>query len=229
MRIRLRWLHRHFLVVGLALSLAVWDTASGALVTLGEQDYSDGDFIANTLEFNSTAAGEAAPFDMFRGFDGASGGTFSASWTFDFEPGTFGAAALTLGIFDHDSAASGDQVALFTIDGLDLTADMSALFEGSGGTQLEYNVYTLNLSPLALAQLSDGSATVSLSLASPSLGGGPGTTGLELFFPNNGAGLDFSTLSLAAAAVPEPATLGLLGAGLLGFGFARRRTCGVRL
>ena len=33
-----------------------------------------------------------------------------------------GAASFTIGLFDHDSAAAGDQVSLLTIGGIDFTA-----------------------------------------------------------------------------------------------------------
>lgn len=209
-------------VVVLGLSLLASNTASAIVVTLGDQDFSDGDFIANSLDFNAASAGEVAPFDAFMGNDfGTAADAFSASWTFSYASAQYTTGSLTLGIYDHDSGARGPQVGSFTIDGFDLTSELNMLFDGHGGTQQEYNVYSLDLPTLAMASFADGSATVSLSLIGPSLGGGPGTTSLEFFGGGNGAGLDFSTLNLVA--VPEPGALLLMLTGLGLLVLMRRR------
>ena len=192
----------------LAVAVVVCVPRAGAqtLVTLGQQDFTDGLLFYGVGEFNSASASEPAPFDQFYGGD-VDGPNFSADWTFDYQPRTqISEAAITFGIHDHDSLASGLQVAFFGVDGFDLTSGLNAEFESRGGANGEYNVYTLRLPVGAFASLLDGTATFTLMLSAP----GYGTLGNTM---GNGAGLDFATLSIAA--VPEPATTGLL---LLGFG-----------
>jgi hypothetical protein len=189
-------------------------------VTLGDQDFTDGQFIT-TVPFNTASAGEPAPFDGFKGSDISA--DFSESFTFNFAPDTILSASLTFGIFDHDSSAVGDQVALFSLDGIVLTATLNALFNGSGGGDngflgSEYNVYTVVLGAPELAALADGAGTFALTLQGPGLGGFGNTT-------FNGAGLDFATLNLETPgpAVPEPSTWILLTLGLAGIAWRRRR------
>ena len=195
----------------LALSAA---PAAALVIQLGDQDFANG---AITPLFNPPSAGEPAPFDGFRGDDNNT--NFSESWTFVFAPGAHAAASITIGIFDHDSASPGSQLASFGFDGNDLTGALDTLFESSGGAQLEVNVYTLALSAAALGDLADGSATFTLTLQGPTL------SGLGAVLASNGAGLDFSSLALdTGGRLPFPATLPLLGAGLAGaLAVARRR------
>ena len=78
-------------------------------------------------------------------------------------------ASLTLGIYDHDSSASGSQLALFTVDGNDLTATLDTQFEAGGGSlDLEYNVYSVDLTGL-FGDLTDGMVSVVLNLDGPGL------------------------------------------------------------
>lgn len=198
---------RYGLMIGLAAAVLGGGTGIGmadVFVTLGEQDFVNGAIL--TLDaFNSASVGEPAPFNGFMGSD--PGGTvLDATWTFNYAAGPVTGGALVFGIYDHDSQASGSQVASFLVDGVDLTAMLDALFESSGGAQTEYNVYTIALPASTFAALSDGTATISLTLSPPSLGGGG-----EL--PGNGAGLDFSTLRLSQIPAPGAAVLGLIGLG----------------
>lgn len=199
-----------------ALLLAAATMPANALtVTLGDQDFANGAIDPN---FGSASAGEPAPFNEFKGHDFEPGNPFSASWTFSYAPAAYTAATLTFGIYDHDSAASGDQVASFTADGNNLTSALNSLFNGSGGAQSEVNVYTLDLFSI-LSALTDGSVTFSLTLQGPGLGT-PGEV------PGNGAGLDIAQLNLSdpgVVAVPEPAGLALAGAGFIGLGLMRRK------
>ena len=113
-----------------------------------------------------------APFDQGYGTDGLFGGNFDESWTH-----SYGAiaeeilsASITIGIYDHDSAASGSQLSSFVVDGLDRTAILNAQFEVAGdGLNGMYNEYTINLDASIFANLADGSALVSLALAGPGL------------------------------------------------------------
>jgi len=189
--------------------------AASISTTLGNASsgLSDGD-VPTTLQLSGIQSGQAAPFDT--GIGNELFTNFSASWTFNYgipiDP--IGGAFIRIGIADHDSAASGDQVSIFSIDGLDLTADLNTAFEGHGGTDGEYNIYTIALSGSSLAALADGQATLQLTLqgpglqtALPFLGGGVSETSF------NGAHLVFSTLEITA--VPLPGAAWLFGSGLL--------------
>lgn len=189
---------------------------ANTVVTLGDQDFVDG-ATPTTGAFLTAGAGEPAPFDgLFSGSD-VTGPNFSASWTFSYGAiaDTITGGSLILGIYDHESAASGNQVASFTVNGVDLTGALNTLFEAHGGASREDNVYTLALPASTFAGLASGTVNVSLSLAGPGLG---------LFdeTPFNGAALDFSTLDIATA-VPEPLTSTLLLLGVPAVLAAARR------
>lgn len=196
-------------------------------ISLGDQDFVDGSFIATTADFMAPQSGEPALMGQFIGGDLLTT-SFNTTWTFNYAPGTYSSASITFGIWEHDSAASGNQLLSFMVDGIDLTGALNPLFEAPGvGTQVEYNVFNLGLTGAALAALADGSATFALSLQGPALCGFEGTTndcGTE-----NGAALDFSTLtirepsSFLTVTVPEPGSLLLVVSGLLGLGVMRRR------
>jgi hypothetical protein len=181
-------------------------------ITDGNQDFTDGQFVGSGT-FLSASADELPPFHDFNGSGDAAGPNFTASWTFTYPLGSLIVApTITIGILDHDSMASGNQVAFFGFDGNDMTTLLNSAFEGRGGANGQYNVYTVSIPAADFPSLADGSATFTLTLQGPGLG----ITGETSF---NGAGLDFSTLDT----VPEPSTWALLtaalGAGLL---FRRR-------
>lgn len=207
----LRTLAAFALLAGSQFALAA------TVVTLGDQDFADG-ATPTTGAFLTAGTGEPAPFDgVFNGSD-VSGPNFSASWTFSYGAiaDTITGGSLIFGIYDHESAASGNQVASFTVNGIDLTGALNTLFESHGGGSRENSVYTLALPVSTFAGLASGTFNVSLSLAAPGLG---------LFgeTPFNGAALDFSTLDIATA-VPEPLTSTLLLFGIPAvFAAARRK------
>src|SRR5690349_7475846 len=111
-----------------------------------------------------------APF--FTAFCGSESDPFSncdKSWTFDYvipAGETITAASLSLGIADIDSASTGNQVALYQVNGGDvLTGSLNtaaeALAGGTGSVNAEYDVFTFSLANFGA--LSGGSATVHLT------------------------------------------------------------------
>lgn len=177
--------------------------------SIGTQHFTNGTTITTTA-FLTAVSGQPSPFGAFCGSDAFS--NCSTNWTFHYPmpggPITF--ATLTLGIFDIDSAAPGNQVASFTLDGSAiLTPLLNSVSEGlNGGTgapNSQYDVLTISIPNTDFFLLGTGSATFALALQGPGLGV-LGTT------PFNGAGLDFATLHIVT---PEPSTITLLGAGLL--------------
>ncbi|MFT4941519.1 MAG: hypothetical protein ACI88A_004589 [Paraglaciecola sp.] len=154
---------------------------------------------------------------------------YDSTWTHSFGAitDTILSAQFTIGIYDHDSASAGSQLGAFSLDSADHTATLDALFEGSGGANNQYNVYSFSLGAGFLAQLLDGVLSAGLTLTGPTE-----SPGLLPTFPNqiadfNGAQLIFSSLSITTQdqppgpnPVPEPSVLVLLFAGL-GIVFAR--------
>jgi hypothetical protein len=193
-------------IVALVLLTGSQFALANTVVTLGDQDFADG-ATPVTGDFLTAGGGEPAPFNgVFIGSD-VGGPNFSTSWAFSYGAiaDTITGGSLSFGIYDHESAASGNQVASFTVNGVDLTGALNTLFEAHGGASREDNVYTLTLPASTFAGLASGTVNVSLALAGPGLG----LFGETTF---NGAALDFSTLDIATA-VPEPlsSTLLLIG------------------
>ena len=206
------------LLAVLIVSLSTAGASTAAVMTLGEQDFIDGDTISLN-EYNRAQRGEPAPFSAFRGRDtGPRGVFFSESWNFDFTPNaSITAASLMLGLFDHDCiSASCTPVGSFEVDGKDLTAALNAALQATGTfTNASYDIVTVDLGSL-LGDLADGVVNMSLTMqAVPETG-----------FLGNGMGLDFAKLTIlsdSVVAVPEPGTLAVLGLGLAGLSFLRRR------
>jgi hypothetical protein len=226
-------MRRFILCFAVSLALVASGRAGAdVIVTLGEQDFTDGEMLSGP-QYQAPQAGEPVPFDGARGFDSdlPEDPPFSESWSFSYAlGGPIAGATLTLGIWDHDSGAEPPgsetvQVASFTVDGHDLTAELNAAFEAKGGTigvfVNEYNVYSVSLPAATFPDLADNSATVSLTLQNGVAGFPPSQT----VTASNGAGLDFSTLAIDV--VPEPSTLVLLGvAAFVLLGFQRRKSPG---
>lgn len=224
------------------LAFASFQVASAATITSSLGNTASGLVDGSTpagFMLGGIQSGQPAPFNAACGSD-AVGPNCSASWSH-----VYGAiadpilsASLSIGIVDHDSAAEGNQLASFSLDGSDFVTPMGALFEGSGGGDGEYNVYTLDLlgAGLSTADLADGLLMVALGL------GGPGQTTCTLAFacPEepvvpvvlaslfNGANLIFSTLAIETRdgplpVIPIPAAAPLFASALVLFGLYRRR------
>ena len=174
-----------------------------------------------------TQSGQASPFDAGKGSDLFT--NLSESWTFNYAQitDTIVSASLALGIVDHDSAATGNQVALYEINDNGLTSALNTEFETSGGADGEYNIYTLALGSSVFADLTNGLTIIELTLAGPGLqtalfGGAVSETSF------NGAHLIFSTLTIetrdpSIPAVPIPAAAPLFLSAIAAFGLYRRR------
>jgi hypothetical protein len=174
--------------------------------TLGGIDFTNGQTVpAGT--FNTTSASQPAPFNAFNGSD-VSGPNFSATWTFSYGAivDTITGATLEIGLLDGDSAAPGNQVASYTIGGIDLTSLLNTAMEATPGANSVEVYYTITLPSSTFSVLAGGSPAVSLALQGPGLG----VLGTTTF---NGAALDFSTITIdtgTGAATPLPAALPLL-------------------
>ena len=217
-----------FLTTAFLLALGGLQAATAAMITtsLGNTTpgYNDGD---SPLVFALGQVGPA-PFDTSYGTDGLFGGNFEQSWIH-----SYGAiadpilsASITIGIYDHDSAATGSQLSLFDIDNNNLTASLDSMFEVAGdGLDGMYNEYTINLGAGLFGSLADGSAMVSLDLMGlglvPNLfGGGFAETA------TNGANLIFSTLTIETrdiSVIPIPAAAPLFASAIFLMGLYRRR------
>lgn len=211
----------------LACALCISAPAKADDISTGLGNFNSVGFIAgNTYTsgtFTTLNGTYAAPFNSVCGSDtGLLGANCSASWTFNYTVpagDTITGATLTLGIVDIDSAASGNQVGSFTLDGTDdLTALLNAVSEGlnggSGAPNNQYDILTINIPGADLTSLSGDTATFAVTLAAPGLG----TLGNT---PFNGAGLVFSTLDITAMSgstppppTPEPSTTAFLMLGL---------------
>lgn len=211
-------------VLGAVLCCVQFAVADNIPATIGTQHFASGT-TQTTVGVLAAVTGQPAPFNAACGSNVAA--DCSARWTFGYivpVGDTITGATLTLGIFDIDSAASGDAVALFLLNG---TANLTALLNsaankphgGTGALSKEYDVLTISIPGADLTDLAMGNATFSLALQGP----GFGALGKTNF---NGAVLDFSTLNITATPgnmpppAPEPSTVLLLGMGwgLLGWG-----------
>lgn len=174
----------------------------------------------SAVSIGDAVSGNPPPFNAPCGSDNSS--NCSASWTFTYtvpSVDTITGATLSLGIFDIDSAAPGNQVGSFTMDGsANLTGLLNTASEGLGGgtgsKNSYYEVLSIMIPEADLAALSNDTATFALTLAGPGLG----TLGTSNF---NGAELIYSTLDITATSgskpppVPEPSALGLVLGGLV--------------
>lgn len=228
-----------FLTATLLLVLGGLQAAAAATITttLGNTTpgFNDGDTPDVFPDVIDAQTGQDAPFNASCGGDVVANGNCSTSWLFSYiaPADPILSASLTLGIVDHDSAASGSQLGSFTLDTFsDLTALLDTEFEATGGGDGMYNVYTIDLAGF-FADLADGSALISLALQ----GAGLQTCTLVFICPGapvvsetafNGANLIFSTLTIETRdttipPVPLPAAAPLFLSAIAAFGLYRRR------
>ena len=106
--------------------------------------FADGYFPNLLFEVLPAQAGQPVPFDQGYGADPIL--DFAVNWTFNYPAptGPITAVSITVGVLDHDSASPGSQLALYDVDGTNVTAALDAAFEGHGGANNEYNEYNFN-------------------------------------------------------------------------------------
>ena len=204
-----------------ALCFATAAKADTIDTSIGSQHFTAGTKVTSAA-YAAAVSGQPAPFNAFCGSDTSS--NCSTSWIFNYaipSGDTITGATLTLGILDIDSAAAGNQVGSFTLNGSDnLTGLLNTASEGveggAGSPNSYYEVLSITIPGTDLTALLGGSATFALALSGPGLG----VLGTTTF---NGAGLDFSTLDITASAgstpppppVPEPSAATLLVTGIV--------------
>ena len=179
------------------LSLTPYAHAGIITVSVGNaaSGLTDGDHPAVFPDLVGIQGGQLAPFDAGIGSE-LFGDAGSVDWTFNYAAiaDTIISASLTIGIVDHDSMSSGNQLDAFSGDGSSLFTELNTAFEGSGGSDGEYNEYTIDLASL-LADLADGSFLTALDIGGTGLqtalfGGAVSETA------SNGFHLIYSTLSI---------------------------------
>ena len=167
----------------------------------------------------------SAPFDQVYGGPFTEPG--NAHWQFDnlgAITDTIVSASIKIGIWDLDSAATGNQLDSFFLDGIDFFSGLNTVFEAEGSNYNEFNVFTYNLDNSIFASLVDGQLNVDLDIG----GNGYKESGNDPLneLVNNKHFLVYSTLIINTEdfsepdpepePVPEPSTLLLFIAAMVG-------------
>lgn len=211
-------MNRYLRAIFLVFAIATLECAADvSILTLGEKDYEDGENLFALYstrvmsEYDAAQAGEVAPFGS--GNIGADYGTpnFNANWTFVYEPGSVTAATLAMSLFESDTATAGNQVLSFTVNGSNLTSELNAVFESNPSPNMTVTLYSFQLPDDSLYLLDGGSVTFDLQLQNSNQ------------TQWNGAGIDYSTLTLTHEVVPEPSTVALVVLGAAACMRKRRR------
>lgn len=194
-------------------------TAQAGLITslLGNDApllFTDGD-TPGVLDVNTEASGNPPPFDAGIGIDSNTGPDFAATWTHSFGAitDTILSATYSIGIIDHDSASAGSQLLSFELGGTSFHATLNGLFEGSGGSNNEYNVYSFVIPSTFFASLATGNISADLQLQGSIVNPGALPFLPSQTFEYNGARLLHSKIEIetedsgGGTTVPEPSTV----------------------
>jgi hypothetical protein len=188
---------------------------------------------ASSVNVLAAQSGQLAPFNGSCGGDAGAAGSTNCSTIWSFSNAALGSgvtitgATLTLGIWDIDSKAAGNQVANFSItSGESLTSAFNAAAEAlnsnTGSINSEYDIFTFTLSSASFSALAAGNTGLAISLQGPGLGvlGNTGSNGASLIFST----LDIQTTTTAVGGtVPEPSTWILLLTGIGSMMILKRR------
>ena len=103
---------------------------------------------ANTADASLNPSNGQSGTDSNLGFLGS----YNGNWSFNYAPlmNAVTSASISFGIWESDVAAAGDQVSMFTINGVNLTSELNTVMsDTSGGVTAgatsQYDIFTLNL------------------------------------------------------------------------------------
>src|SRR5947209_1004220 len=95
----------------LLVASCVRQAGATIIVTLGDQDFIDGEVVTEE-RFEAAQAGEPAPIGTILGDDSTMNG--ATSFTFNFAAGVPRSAFITIGLLDDDGKAPGSQLDFFS-------------------------------------------------------------------------------------------------------------------